>query len=109
MIAFLSEGMPSDGAYLISPPDSRAAEARIAVIGALFFGSPMPRWMTDSPFSRRILASSFRRRVGDSTMELASLLRIMARPLSRVRKGRPPAAATAADPRDAHGCVTGQM
>jgi hypothetical protein len=46
----------------------------MAVIGALFFGSPIPRWITGSPRSFRMRASSFNLRVGDSTIDRASWL-----------------------------------
>jgi len=43
MIAFFSEGVPSVGQYLTSALLRVAAEVRMALIGALFFGSPIPR------------------------------------------------------------------
>ena len=72
MICFFNPGVPSAGVYLTSPVFSFDAAARIAAIGALFFGSPAPRWTTASPFSRRSRACSFRRSVGDSAMDFAS-------------------------------------
>ena len=43
MIAFFMEGKPSGGVYFTSPLVNLAAEARIAVMGVLFFGSPIPK------------------------------------------------------------------
>ena len=77
MIAFLSEGMPSVGVYLTSPLLNLAAELNIAVIGALFLGSPIPRWMTGWPRSRNSRASSLSLNVGESTIDLASWLILM--------------------------------
>jgi len=74
MIAFFREGIPSVGEYLMSPVFNLADEFKIALIGALFFGSPMPRWITGSPRWRRSSASSFSRRVGDSAIEAAKEL-----------------------------------
>jgi hypothetical protein len=54
----------------------------MAVIGALFFGSPIPRWMTGWPFSRNSLASSFNRKVGESAMDLASWEMLIENPSS---------------------------
>jgi hypothetical protein len=54
-----------------------AAELRMAAIGVLFFGSPTPRWMTGSPFSRKIRASSFNATVGEGWMEQAIWLKLM--------------------------------
>jgi len=81
MMAFFSDGRPSDGQYFTSPWLSFAAELRMAGMGVLFLGSPMPRWMTGSPRSRSSRASSFSRSVGDSTMELASSLTLMVTPV----------------------------
>src|SRR5512138_1384015 len=77
MTAFFMEGSPSGGVYFTSPLVSLAAEARIAAIGVLFLGSPIPRLMTASPRSRRSRASSFSAKVGDSAISLASLLNFM--------------------------------
>src|SRR5688572_16522023 len=74
------EGRPSGGVYFTSPLVKRAAEARTAEIGVLFFGSPIPRLMTASPRSRRSRASSFRANVGDSAIALAILLSFIASP-----------------------------
>src|SRR5689334_12482246 len=71
------EGKPSGGAYFTSPLVNLAAEARIAEIGVLFFGSPIPKLMTASPRSRRRRASSLRAKVGDSAISLANLLNFM--------------------------------
>jgi hypothetical protein len=49
-----------------------AAELRIAVIGVLFFGSPIPKWITGSPFSRKSRASSFNAMVGEAGIEIAT-------------------------------------
>ena len=43
MMAFFSDGSPSVGQYFTSAWVSFAAELSNAVIGVLFFGSPMPR------------------------------------------------------------------
>src|SRR3990172_9767394 len=69
--------MPSEGVYLMSPVLSFAAALRMALIGALFLGSPAPRWTTASPLSFRRAASSFSFSVGDSAIEPASLLTLM--------------------------------
>ena len=50
---------------------AEVAELKIALIGALFFGSPIPRCITGSPRSRSSWASSFSLSVGDSAIELA--------------------------------------
>src|SRR3990172_6702345 len=86
MMAFLSEGDPSVGVYLTSPPLSLAAEDRMAWMGALFLGSPIPRWITASPRSRSRRASSLRRMVGDSAIERASLLMVMKPSLGRASR-----------------------
>ena len=49
----------------------------MAVIGVLFFGSPIPRWITASPRSRSRRASSFSLSVGDSAIERASWLKLI--------------------------------
>src|SRR5215831_11675976 len=49
----------------------------MASTGALVFGSPPPRWMTGSPFSRRRAAVSFSLSVADSLMDRASWLRLI--------------------------------
>ena len=72
MMAFLSDGRPSVGEYLMSPVTSFDAVLRMAFSGALFLGSPIPRWMTGSPRSRSNRASSLSRSVGDSTIDRAS-------------------------------------
>ena len=77
MIAFFRDGIPSVGVYLISPVFYLAAELRIAVLGALFFGSPTPRWMTGSPFERNNRASSFSFRVGEVAIDRASWLMLI--------------------------------
>src|SRR5581483_1393055 len=74
MMARLSEGRPSVGTYLTSPVCNLAAELRIAVIGALFLGSPIPRWMTGSPLSLSRWASSLSLSVAESLMVLANWL-----------------------------------
>ena len=51
---------------------SSDAQLITASMGALLFGSPPPRWMTGSPFSRSRAAVSFSFRVGDSLIDLAS-------------------------------------
>src|SRR3990170_3889306 len=77
MMAILREGIPSVGVYLMSPRLSMAAELNTALMGVLFFGSPMPRWITGSPRSRSRRASSFSRRVAESGIERASWLILM--------------------------------
>jgi hypothetical protein len=77
MIAFFKDGMPSGGVYLTSPPLSLAAEVRIAVIGVLFFGSPIPMLITGSPRSRFTRASSLSANVGEGAMDLAKRLVLM--------------------------------
>ncbi|MFA5788243.1 MAG: hypothetical protein WDA71_14865 [Actinomycetota bacterium] len=57
---------------------SLEAALRMAAKGALFFGSPMPRWITGSPLSRRRRASSLSLRVEDWGMDRASWLIFMA-------------------------------
>src|SRR5687768_6140933 len=86
MTAFFIEGRPSGGVYLTSPLVSLAAEASTAEIGVLFLGSPIPRLITASPRSRRSRASSFRAKVGDSAISLASLLNFMILLDVRLRK-----------------------
>jgi hypothetical protein len=49
----------------------------MASMGALFLGSPPPRWMTGSPLSRSRAAVSFSFNVGDSQMDLASWLKLI--------------------------------
>src|ERR1041384_684320 len=71
------EGNPSGGVYFTSPLVNLAAEARIAEMGVLFLGSPIPKLMTASPRSRRSRASSFSAKVGDSAISLANLLNFM--------------------------------
>src|SRR5512133_2664184 len=88
MTAFFMEGSPSGGVYLISPLVNLAAEARTAAIGVLFLGSPMPRLMTASPRSFNKRASSFRAKVGDSAMSLASLLSFIDSPSIKDSKTR---------------------
>ena len=78
MMAFLSAGMPSGGVYLTSPVLSRAVQLTMASMGVLLFGSPPPRWMTGSPLSLSSAAVSFSFRVGDSQMDLASWLTLIA-------------------------------
>src|SRR4030042_770284 len=85
MIAFFRDGRPSVGVYLTSPPLSLEAALRMAVIGARFFGSPMPRLITSSPRSRRIRASSLSLSVGDSAIDRASRLRLMRQHLAGAR------------------------
>src|SRR5512138_3478566 len=82
------EGMPSGGVYLTSPLLSLAAEARIAEIGVLFLGSPIPKLITASPRSRRSRASSLSAKVGDSAISLASLLNFIDSPLSSLSEKR---------------------
>src|ERR1035441_8501230 len=77
MTAFFSERRPSAGVYFTSPVWSREEQLTIASMGALFLGSPPPRWITGSPFSRSMAAVSFSFRVGDSDMDLASWLKLM--------------------------------
>ncbi len=48
----------------------------------MLFGSPPPRWMTGSPFSRSFAAVSLSFRVGEALMDLASWLTLMALVLS---------------------------
>ena len=79
MMACLSPGVPSVEEYLTSPWFSTAAAPAMAASGVLFLGSPMPRWITASPFARRMRASSFSLRVGDSAMDEASWLRPIGR------------------------------
>ena len=58
-------------------------------MGVLFFGSPIPRWITASPRSRSQRASSFSARVGDSAISVASLLsRMSLLPRASSRTGR---------------------
>src|SRR6266496_5582738 len=76
------EGNPSGGVYFTSPLVSLAAEARIAEIGVLFLGSPIPKLITASPRSRRSRASSFSAKVGDSAISLANLLNFIDAPLT---------------------------
>src|SRR5512147_552066 len=82
MTAFFMEGNPSGGVYFTSPLVNLAAEARIAAMGVLFLGSPIPKLITASPRSRRSRASSFRAKVGDSAISLASLLNFIGAPLA---------------------------
>jgi hypothetical protein len=49
----------------------------MASMGALFLGSPPPRWMTGSPFSFSNAAVSFNFRVGDSQIDLAIWLKLI--------------------------------
>src|ERR1035441_2345880 len=77
MTAFFSESRPSAGVYFTSPVLSREEQLTMASMGALFLGSPPPRWITGSPFSRSMAAVSFSFRVGDSDMDLASWLKLM--------------------------------
>src|SRR5271169_2440373 len=77
MMAFLRAGMPSGAVYRISPVLRREVQLMTASMGALDLGSPPPRWMTGSPFSRRRAAVSFSLRVADSLMERASWLRLI--------------------------------
>ena len=70
----LKEGSPSGGEYLTSPELSLAAELSTAVMGVLFFGSPMPRLMTGSPRWRMRRAVSLSARVGDSWIARANWL-----------------------------------
>src|SRR4030042_589566 len=77
MMARLSDGVPSTGVYLTSPSFSLAAALKMALMGVLFFGSPIPRWMTGSPFSRRMRASSFSASVGEAWIARASWLSVM--------------------------------
>ncbi len=49
---FFNDGVPSGGEYLTSPEVNRAEELKIAVIGALLIGSPIPKLITGSPRSR---------------------------------------------------------
>jgi hypothetical protein len=77
MMAFFSESRPSAGVYFTSPVWSREEQLTMASMGALFLGSPPPRWMTGSPLSRSMAAVSFSLRVGDSLMDLASWLKLM--------------------------------
>ena len=58
--------MPSGGVYLISPELSTALQLTIASSGVLDFGSPPPRWITGSPFSRSRAAVWFSFKVTDS-------------------------------------------
>ena len=85
MMAFFREGVPSGGVYLTSPEVSLAAELRMAVIGALFFGSPMLILMTGSPRSLKILASSLSASVGDSAIVRANWLIDMGTFISKMR------------------------
>src|ERR1035438_496048 len=78
MMAFFSAGMPSAGVYFTTPVLSSEAQLMMASIGVLLLGSPPPRWMTGSPFSRSNAAVSFSLSVGDSQMDLASWLKLMA-------------------------------
>src|ERR1017187_5839752 len=77
MTAFFNERRPSAGVYFTSPVCSREEQLTMASMGALFLGSPPPRWITGSPFSRSMAAVSFSFRVGDSDMDLASWLKLM--------------------------------
>src|ERR1035441_5211916 len=77
-MAFLSAGIPSAGVYFTSPVASSAVQLTMASTGALLFGSPPPRCLTGSPFSRSSAAVSFSLSVGDSEIDLASWLRLMA-------------------------------
>src|SRR4030042_3217857 len=85
MMAFLSEGSPSVGVYLMSPPLSCEAALKMAVIGARFLGSPIPRLITSSPRSCRMRASSLSLSVGDSAIDRASRLRLMRQHLAGAR------------------------
>src|SRR5512143_2302144 len=76
-MAFFSVGMPSVGEYLMSPVFNLAAALSSAGNGVLFLGSPMPRWMTDSPRSRSSRASSFILSVGDSAIDRANWLMVI--------------------------------
>src|SRR3972149_5994727 len=76
-MAFFSDGMPSVGEYLISPALSLAAGLNIAGNGVLFLGSPIPKWITASPRSRRMRASSFIFSVGDSAIDFANVLMLI--------------------------------
>ena len=71
MIAFFNPGVPSGGVYFTSPEVSFAAELRMAVIGALFFGSQIPILMTGSPFSRSNRAFSLSAKVGEAEIARA--------------------------------------
>src|ERR1019366_6372046 len=51
MTAFFSESRPSAGVYFTSPVWSREEQLTMASMGALFLGSPPPRWITGSAFS----------------------------------------------------------
>src|SRR6266498_2827902 len=82
MTAFFIDGNPSGGVYFTSPLVSFAAEARIAEIGVLFLGSPIPKLITASPRSRSRRASSFSAKVGDSAISLANLLSFIDSPLT---------------------------
>ena len=52
----------------------------MAAIGVLFFGSPIPRWITASPRSRRRHASSLSASVGEALIDRASWLNAMRSP-----------------------------
>src|SRR5512146_330599 len=82
MTAFFRDGNPSGGVYFTSPLVSLAAEARIAEIGVLFLGSPIPKLITASPRSRNRRASSLSAKVGDSAISQASLLNFIDAPLA---------------------------
>src|ERR1022692_172596 len=69
-MAFFSERRPSAGVYLTSPVCRRDEQLTMASMGALFLGSPPPRWMTGSPLSLSRAAVSFSFSVGDSQMDL---------------------------------------
>ena len=74
MIACFSASVPSVGTYFTLPLVRRAAELTIAASGALFFGSPPPRWITGWPCAASSAARSFRASVADSRMERARWL-----------------------------------
>lgn len=63
----------------MSPVFSRAAALSRAAMGALFFGSPIPKWMTASPRSLSRAAASFSFKVGDSAMDRTSVLMLISR------------------------------
>jgi hypothetical protein len=66
----------------MSPVLNFAAELKMAVMGALFLGSPIPRWITGWPFSLKSRASSLSLKVGESTIDLASWLMLISKFIS---------------------------
>src|SRR3990172_12992107 len=83
MIACLRAGIPSAGAYLISPVFKCATVDNIASIGTLLFGSPPPRWIAGSPFSFSIANFSLRAKVGEGFIDFAIRLKLILFPVVR--------------------------